>query len=924
MKIFLHLWARLKRLKWDEINRLIVFSTTIFLLASMLTLFDVSISTLLLEKEGLIWLGFDYLFASILWIGAAYGTYISIKRQENKTVKIATLWICFLWLAFGLYSWDRSLSINLLFAAKYAIAFLFNFIFWRLAARCIKISISSLKFIGISAFELLGMILGSSLCFNLNAKTGCLCALCGLTIGVILIQVICKLVAIKRDVFVAQTGGAQDHEGKTMKHMIWALSFFWTVARLLLEFMLYDYMIQNEIAVMPTLGKLYLAFAGISLVMLICFVRVRFLYTLPLGLVICTVSIGLGALGNLFDEASMILGGVLAFFISSHFYINRYLSLLFQPFISDKGPAVETKRFLLIIPCAFILSGSLLVNVDPIILNWILFADMGVLAILFIISGHLYGRQLMKMCALKMWHDGPFLLAYPPLKQMIHQALSKKQAAEVIYFLRILDEGYLANYRAILSQMLTHPAITVRLFVLKKLNKLSLNAKEKRLLSSLVKHDECPEVQNMALACLIRDELEENTTHAWHQYKDYLKDKKWVLGACCGFLSGRGAWIDKVINTVITLAKSHKIQENELALDIMNQFPRIEWEGCLEKLLYSSSSGVVKKSILAAGQLSSPLFLNRLLALLDDPRWRDSVLESLNQYGRLAFPAIEKTILNPHAPLIRQKMLILYLGCHPNKEGKQILLRVFFCANRILRQVIVDSLKNTGLLWIHSAHKQILQQVIQQTLTEWHEIRQMLVQIETLEKTALQKVKGLFTEALDEELQRTRRLILDQVGFYVPDALAQKAIITLKSSDFNAYAAAASCLQDMLSKKIYQGIKDIVLYPTIDIPPKSIKKMSEHTFLNYFILTPPKWTSPWMQALALYGWRELNDKAGLLAVQTGLKSPDWIVLEAALSALGRLEKDRKKKEELVLTIPTRYLLNQNFENLLEDKNAHHN
>ena len=238
--------------------------------------------------------------------------------------------------------------------------------------------------------------------------------------------------------------------------------------------------------------------------------------------------------------------------------------------------------------------------------------------------------------------------------------------------------------------------------------------------------------------------------------------------------------------------------------------------------------------------------------------------------------------------------------------------------------MIVDSLKTTGLLWIHSNHKQILQQVMHQTVTEWHEIRQMLVQIETLEKTPLQKVKGLFAEALIEELQRTRRLVLDQIGFYVPNTLAQKAIMTLKGSDLNAYAAAASCVQDVLSKKIYHNIKDIILYPTIDTPPKHIKNMSEHTFLNYFILTPPKWTSPWMQALALYGWRELNDKTGLMAVQTGLKSPDWIVLEAALSALGHLEKDRKKKEELVLTIPTRYLLNKNFENLLEDKQAHHN
>jgi len=198
-----------------------------------------------------------------------------------------------------------------------------------------------------------------------------------------------------------------------------------------------------------------------------------------------------------------------------------------------------------------------------------------------------------------------------------------------------------------------------------------------------------------------------------------------------------------------------------------------------------------------------------------------------------------------------------------------------------------------------------------------------LWQTEILKTPVLHKVKNLFVEALTEELVRTRGLILNQIGFYSLNPLAQQAIAVLKGKDLNAYAAAVGCLQDILPKKIYQQTKNLLLYPTQDARPKNSKKITEQVFLNYFVLNAPGWVSPWVKALALYGWRELHDKEGLKAVEEGLKSADWVVLESALSALGRLEKDRQKTAQLVLNIPTRYLLKQNFETLLEEKHHDH-
>ena len=355
----------------------------------------------------------------------------------------------------------------------------------------------------------------------------------------------------------------------------------------------------------------------------------------------------------------------------------------------------------------------------------------------------------------------------------------------------------------------------------------------------------------------------------------------------------------------------------------MIEHPRKEWIEPVNKFLNDSSSEVVRLALIAVGKLASPLLLNRLLPLLDETQWREAALEALTQYGKLAFPAIEKMILSDSIPLERQKELIFFLGRLPSGEGKQILLRVLFSAKRILRPSILQSLSDSSIVWIHKDRQSLLKKAIFRTTEEWFEIKKMFIYAQNLESDKLQNVSTLFQEAIKEELERTRMLLLDLLILYTLEPLAHQSLDLLKGTNWNAFAGAASCLQDILPKKIYEKIRTILLYPTWNDPPQNLEIMPISSFLNTFILSPCSWTTPWLKALSLYGWRKLNDKQGLIAVQEGLKSQDWIVLEAALSALGKLEKDKSKVEELILNIPTRYLLKQNLDSILEENYAHH-
>ncbi len=360
-----------------------------------------------------------------------------------------------------------------------------------------------------------------------------------------------------------------------------------------------------------------------------------------------------------------------------------------------------------------------------------------------------------------------------------------------------------------------------------------------------------------------------------------------------------------------------------MALTIMQAQPRQDWAEPIGHLLNKTEIPVIKEALVAAGKIKSLTLLNRILPMLDEVRWRDSVLEVLSQYGKLAFPSIEKMILSETVPLERQKELILFLGRLPSGEGKQILLRSLFKANRLLRRAIIESLSDSEIVWVHEDRKKVLYKAIQQAVLEWTEMNEMLIQAENLENEKLVEIKILFQEAIQEELVRTRLLILDLVALYLNTPLATQAVDTLKGNDLNAYAGATSCLQDMLHKKIYTKVRMVLLYPTIKEPPENIVEMPVSVFLNRFILSPFNWTNTWLQTLSLYGLRELNDSAGLVAVQEGLKAKDWIVLEAALAALGKLEKNKAKAEEMALSVPTRYLLKQNFEMLLEGKNVNY-
>ncbi len=563
MKKLLHIWARLKRLQWRDIGHLIILCITAMMVSASITSLNIGTTSALLTKQGIASIGFNYLLVAIILIVLGSVALRLERRRGYGASKVAFIMALLWWGGYNWYTTTNSMdSVDLMFVMKYGTIFLLNIAFWTLAERYVKPVMSSLKFLGVFGFETIGFGLGAWLSSVMKPTEIILFALLGLSGCVVLFKILGLLNPVPKETFIQKIGGVQDEAEKVMADIILAISFCWTFLQGLTEFQVYNTIVETAENPIKILSNIYMIFSLCTFIILILLTQTRFLYTMQAGLIICALSIGVCGIGSMANWAEIVYTGAITFFVTSHFYISRYLSLLPRPLALGKGLRLKKIRWIMMRPCAYMLMGALLLTIPWNLINWLLIGGMAVLGILFFLSAHLYSRQLVKMCALRIWRGGPLLLAYAPLKQMINQGLSKTNAAEVMYFLNILKEGYTSEYRKLLFQMLHHPAISVRLFVLNKMKKLGLTLKEKRQISEVMKKDSCEEVRNLALAVLIIDSLETQGNVTWTKYKEYIDDKEWILGTCIGFLSGRGAWIEKMIEEVLKLANSKKEKDN--------------------------------------------------------------------------------------------------------------------------------------------------------------------------------------------------------------------------------------------------------------------------------------------------------------------------------------------------------------------------
>ena len=574
-------------------------------------------------------------------------------------------------------------------------------------------------------------------------------------------------------------------------------------------------------------------------------------------------------------------------------------------------------RLLLAEPIGIILAAALIMTVNFEVLLGITAALGIVFIILFGLSRHIYSRQLMQMCYLRRWCRAPLMLCYRPLTQMLIQGVNDTNEAHSLSCISVLLQGHHPDIRKYLIQSLAHQNPKVRLFALEKLSELFWDKKTYIIIHDIFQTDSDLDVQNYALSLLIRYEAESNDKKACETYKVYLKNNALAEGACLGLLFTRYGYMDAV-KVVGEWCNSSHLSLNQKALKLMYQKPCPEWVPWIKTFLFHSSETITISALQAAGQLPYPVLLPGIFEALDNLKLREIALQVLHNYGERALPSIEKVITDTDCPLERRKVLIVFLGQQKNGVAKQVLLRVLFKVEPRLRIVIVRTIMAAHMIWVHKKRREIIWSSIQNDVKQWHEIQWYSEGI-SFADSDVQLVLNQLKSAFQAEMNKIRQLILFQISLLNTHSLVQRSCQLLLSSDKSAYAGAVSCLQDLLPKKMYKIIQPVLLNQTSLSENKDLNADKTERMLTQIIMNQPKWVTPWLFVLALLGLMRLESQNLMSCIEKALKSSNWLILDTALWIVGKKVADRKKAQELMLSVPARYLVQHKFQEFLEGK-----
>jgi hypothetical protein len=412
----------------------------------------------------------------------------------------------------------------------------------------------------------------------------------------------------------------------------------------------------------------------------------------------------------------------------------------------------------------------------------------------------------------------------------------------------------------------------------------------------------------------------ESKGYTMYRYMRYLSDRNLRGGVLIGLLKAGGDNALMAMDTLQRLAFSKKSSEQMEALKVIEQAPLSGLVRLVEPLMKHPDEEIVKQALLTAGAMKHPQLLGAVFDALDDVDLQETALIALEMYGKKAFPPLEKMLHSSSVSIVRQKTLVSFLDRLSSGEGKQILLRAMSANNQKLRKNVMYALINSGIVWIHKSKKAWLAKALQKDLKRIHFELDFIRDYTQAPNYEVEESLSFLRRALIEDVLSTRELILLQLQLLKPHPLFSKAISILLSDKTHQYETALGVIQDFLPHRLYKQIRPIAL---LDL---DAKMMSEERVLSEkilaekigdLLLTPPFELTSWVKATGLYCLRRLGVVEGKRAVMAALEDKNPVVLEAAIWALVRLEKDDTVLHDILLRVPTSRLVGQSLEQILE-------
>ncbi len=905
----------------------ILFLLTLGVMLKSMTLgfWDIgSVSTLVTTNRAF-HIGIDFLGVAVLL--SLIGTRIWVlERQKGYNATRITGYLIVLMTAV-LTGWEMlgwTVLIDAAFMLKYIFWIVLSTLFWSVAGRFLPIRFDSLKFAVVFCMELLGFALAGGITLLADyTPTGALISALFCLMGfMIVLKCFSFLAPLPQETFIKRTDGIRDVFEKPLVLGILALSFGATAAKALCDAVLYMTLASDSAASPVTiLALVWLLFGLMGLVMVIALYHTRYIYTTLVGTLVLGATVISVGLAGLTTQTGLIATTYFVLLLGSYFYLGGYLQILPRPLSHSIGPRLKKMRYAFADPLGFVFAGSVLLNASTRqIAADVLIGTGIVLTALIIWSAYLYSGILLRLFKMRLWHGGPLMIALPRLTRYLNDMIRGDKADDAIYALRTLEIANHPGYTGALVKSLRHPSAEVRIFALRKMQRLYRASSFQTTLKHIFEKDKDITVRNQALTNLILLAAGQGP-QATDPYLPYLENRTLKYGATAGFLKIGGDGALAAMDVLQQLARSKRPKENIAALRLMAEAPSPAFVRLIGSLLKSPSPDVVRQALLTAGATRNPQLLAAVFKSLEDPLLQEEALTALHHYGKAAFPPLEKILTSPQTSTALRKTLILFLGALPSGEGKQLLLRTLGIDNPKLKKTIVQNILDAGIVWIRRDKKEFLRKCIKhdiERVTWLIHLRETYMDAPTHEA---EEAFGFLQRAVQEEIDDTRELILYQLLLLETNPMFGRAVRILLGTDYEHYLPALGMIQDLLPGRLYHKLKPILILP-LGAHKKENRLSGLSTDeaaagLSGILLNPPFQVNHWVRATALYALRRLGADTGLAAAVQALQDPHPVVLEAAVWTLVRLQPDKKTLHRELLTVPTSRLAQLPLDDILE-------
>ncbi len=889
-----------------------------------LACFDAATLRLYFENVGRFSLAYDLLFASFLlflW-GAVFKSLT--RRKGYGCIKVLSFsLLALIAVLYGMETKNAKFFTHVLFVLKYAVFPLFITTLFLIVSRFIPFRLGSLKRVCIYGALFLGFACGGFVPYllQIGAYTALYTSFALMLACYFSLFLLTKFIPLEKEVFVAKTGEVKDLSELKLVRSILLFCFLFFSVKCICDYLFYNTLFEQESLLISWKYILcWWGFLGLcGFLSLVILFRTRYFYMLSGGIVVYFLGALSVCLGGFFNWFYALFSGTILVALSGLLYFEDFVNALLRLLNQGQGKSINNRRWVFVEPAGFLTGALVCIYIEKIPLA--LLVILMSLAILVFLLLRFYSVLLLNLFVLRSWRGGPLLLHNKKVMNYIQTNIVSERKNEVVYFLRILEVSNKWLYLKWLLKLLKHKNEGVRLYVLEKIASLYNASRYEKTLEFIFLKDPSTKVRCRILSILIQIAYEEKGLNGINAFLPYLDDPKLKTGAMCGFLKTGGAPALLAADGLQKLAESKKIKDNLIALSIMEWAPSFGLVRLLMRLLKSTTPVIASKALLVAAKMPHPECLPIIINSLDDMNLRENALVALKSYGINAFPLIERTINNPEIPAVRLKTLILFLTMLPSGEGKQILLRSLQIGNQKLRKTIIQGMIDRGIFWTHKNKYELLLSGIQKDVNRILWLTNLIQKYKQISFPQTSEAFAFLIRAISEDIEETRETILYQLLLLKDNPLFVKAvrILLLKKSEMKSLAL--SSLQDMLPKKMFRLIRIALDEVTLDeklVIQTDITPESAAQDVSLLLVDAPFVLPDWIKTTALYCLRFLETDTALPVVIKQLKSKNPLVLEAAIWAYCKLEKDEEEKHRVLLTVPTSQLVLQSLDTILEN------